>query len=194
VPANDVTRLVDARFVQASAVGRQLDLNTRSNFVNNTFTLGRAESGPAVANATSSDANAAPLTQQDIVSNTQVVATLPCSRFEFVPNSTDLQPASQQELRECAVDVLARNVAMYVRVKGSSAWPGPTGKIPRENVESTAKERAQAVIDYLVAQGISRERFLLDWAMPPQDHWETTDLTKQAKDRFVEISLLVAGL
>lgn len=192
VPTNDVTKLVDARFVQAAAAGLALDLNARSNFVNNTFTLGRAQLSPSFA--TSAATGAAPISQQDILSGTRVVATLPCSRFEFVPNSTDLQPVSQQELRECAVDALAQNVGLYVRVKGSSAWPGPAGRIPRENVESTAKERAQAVIDFLVAQGISRERFLLDWAMPPQDHWETEDLTKQAKDRFVEISLLASGL
>jgi ABC-type nitrate/sulfonate/bicarbonate transport system substrate-binding protein len=193
VPTSDVTRLVDARFVQAAAAGLPLDLNASNKFVNNTFTLGRSQLAPAAT--TSSAAGAAnSLTQQDIISATRAIATLPCSRFEFVPNETTLQPASQQALRECAVDVLAQNVTLYVRVKGSSAWPGPPGKIPRVNVESTAKERAQAVIDFLVSQGISRDRFLLDWTMPPQDHWETTDLTKQAQDRFVEIVLLASGL
>jgi ABC-type nitrate/sulfonate/bicarbonate transport system substrate-binding protein len=193
VPTSDVTRLVDARFVQAAAAGLPLDLNRQNRFVNNTFTLGRSQLTPAVATSTQAGP-ASGLTQQDIISSTRAVATLPCSRFEFVPNETALQPASQQELRECAVDVLAQNVTLYVRVKGSSAWPGPPGKIPRVNVESTAKERAQAVIDFLVSQGISRDRFLLDWTMPPQDHWETTDLTKQAQDRFVEIVLLASGL
>lgn len=192
VPTSDVTKLVDARFVQAAAAGLNLDLNARNNFVNNTFTLGRAQLPQA--SSASTDAANAPLTQQDIVSSTQTIATLPCSRFEFVPNSTELQSNSQQELRDCAVRVLTQNVTLYVRVKGSSAWPGPAGRIPRENVESTAKERAQAVIDFLVGQGISRDRFLLDWTMPPQDRWETTDLTKQAQDRYVEIALLASGL
>jgi NitT/TauT family transport system substrate-binding protein len=197
VPTSDVTRLVDARFVQSAAAGLQLDLNAPNAFVNNTFTLGRAQLASAPLSAGVASANAPgepPITQQDILSGTQAVATLPCSRFEFVPNATTLQTESQQALRECAVDVLARNITLYVRVKGSSAWPGPQGKIPRENVEGTARQRAQAVIDYLVSQGISRDRFLLDWTMPPQDHWETTDLTKQAQDRYVEIALLASGL
>jgi hypothetical protein len=30
--------------------------------------------------------------------------------------------------------------------------------------------------------------------MPPEDHWETTDVAKQAQDRYVELTLLVSGL
>ena len=90
--------------------------------------------------------------------------------------------------------VLQQNVFLYVRVKGSSAWPGPKGAIPQARVESTAKERAQSIVDFLVAQGINKDRFVVEWALPPPDHRETTDVGKQAQDRYVEISLLTAGL
>ncbi len=198
VPTNDVTKLVDPQFVQAAAAGLQLDLAAPNKFVNTSFSLGRDRilAQPATtttAGVTNTQGTAAP-SPSDIISKSVAVATLPCSRFEFVPNSTTLQPTSQTVLSDCAVAVLKQNLGLYVRVKGSSAWPGPSGAIPRVNVESTAKERAQSVIDYLVSQGISRDRFLLEWTLPPQDHWETTDLAKQAQDRFVEITLLAAGL
>ena len=205
VPTNDVTKLIDPQFVQASAAGLQLDLAAPNGFVNNSFSLGRDQiavaSGPltvpsatgAVA-ATQPATNPSPLTQQQIISNSVAVATLPCKRFEFVPNSTALQQESQQDLRDCAVDVLKQNLTLYVRVKGSSAWPGPKGAIQRSSVESTARDRAQSVVDYLVAQGINKARFVVEWTMPPEDHWETIDLAKQSKDRCVEITLLASGL
>jgi len=220
VPSNDVTKLIDAQFVQATAAGAQLDLLAPNKFVNNTFSLGRdqvvASSAPAPAVAQGAT-TAAPAAQADTstpattsapngpnagsatvaqpaASNAVAIATLPCKRFEFIPNSTNLQPESQQELRDCALDVLKQNLTLFVRVKGSSAWPGPKGAVQQQTVETTARARAQSIVDYLVAQGINRERFVVEWIMPPEDHWETTDVTKQAKDRFVEITLLSSGL
>jgi len=45
-----------------------------------------------------------------------------------------------------------------------------------------------------VSQGISRDRFVVEAVMPPEDHWETTDVVKQAQDRYVELTLLASGL
>ena len=193
MPNSDVTKLVDPQFVQASAAGLQLDLAAPNGFVNATFSLGRDQivaSKPAATTATTTaNSTATPQAAASVP-----IATLPCTRFEFIPNSTTLQPTSQTDLRNCAVDILKQNLGLLVRVKGSSAWPGPKGSVPRTNVESTAKERAQSVVDYLVAQGISKDRFVVEWTMPPEDHWETTDVAKQTKDRFVEITLLASGL
>ncbi|NJM39864.1 MAG: ABC transporter substrate-binding protein [Anaerolineae bacterium] len=203
VPGGDVTAIVNPEFVQASARMMQVDLNAQNKFVNNSFSLGRslavAQSPVPSADATAAPAAAAaPVVpnnrQQEILANAQAVATLPCSRFEFVPNTAQLIPASQQELSNCALRVLQQNVNLYVQVKGSSAWPGPKGAIKRELVEQTAKERAQAVADFFVSQGIDKGRLILDWTMPPEDHWETTDVSKQAQDRYVELTLLVSGL
>jgi ABC-type amino acid transport substrate-binding protein/outer membrane protein OmpA-like peptidoglycan-associated protein len=204
VPGGDVTAIVNPEFVQASARMMQVDLNTQNKFVNNSFSLGRSLA-VAQTPAPSADATAAPAAaaaapaaptdrQQEILANSQAVATLPCSRFEFVPNTAQLIPTSQQELSNCALRVLQQNVNLYVQVKGSSAWPGPKGAIRRELVEQTAKERAQAVIDFFTSQGIDKGRLILNWTMPPEDHWETTDVSKQAQDRYVELTLLVSGL
>jgi outer membrane protein OmpA-like peptidoglycan-associated protein len=192
VPGGDVTAIVNPEFVQASARSLQVDLNATNQFVNNTFSLGRSLAVvPLAASSTVSGTAVAP---PEVLSTTQTVATLPCSRFEFVPNSTQLEPQSQQELLNCAVRVLQQNLFLYVRVKGSSAWPGPKGAITQDRVESTARLRAESVVNFLVAQGINRDRFTVEWTLPPPDHRETTDVAKQAQDRYVEISLLTAGL
>jgi outer membrane protein OmpA-like peptidoglycan-associated protein len=201
VPGGDVTAIVNPEFVQTSARMMQVDLNATNKFVNNTFSLGRNQiTAPSPTNAAAAAPVAAPAAapdaarQEEILANAQAVATLPCSRFEFVPNTAQLLPASQTELSNCALRVLQQNVNLYVRVKGSSAWPGPKGTVRRELVEQTAKERAQAIADFFTAQGINKDRLILDWTMPPEDHWETTDVAKQAQDRYVELTLLVSGL
>ena len=201
VPGGDVTAIVNPEFVQASARSVQVDLNAPNKFVNNSFSLGRTlqpiqastDVTTTVAATTAVTAAVAPA-QPDAITSARTVATLPCSRFEFVPNSVQLQPASQQELTSCALRVLQQNVNLYVRIKGSSAWPGPKGAYKQAQVEGTAKQRADSIVAFLVAQGVARERFVVEWTLPPQDHWETTDLAKQAEDRYVEITLLASGL
>ena len=78
--------------------------------------------------------------------------------------------------------------------RGSSAWPGPKGTFTQQQVEATARSRAQSIVDYLVSQGINKDRFVVEWTLPPEDHRETTDVAKQSQDRYVELTLLVAGL
>lgn len=195
VPTSDVTKLVDPSFVLSAARVRGVDPQAVNNFPNNTFSLGRTSmpvtvKAPVEPAGVTASATATP----DTAVPTTVLATLPCRRFEFLPNSTQLQPQSQQELNDCALGVLQQNITLYVRVKGSSAWPGPKGSIAQSAVESTAKARAQAIVSYLVSQGINAERFVVEWTLPPEANRETTDLTKQASDRYVEISLLASGL
>jgi ABC-type nitrate/sulfonate/bicarbonate transport system substrate-binding protein len=215
IPTSAVTEIVDPEFVRVSGSLLQVDVSrVNTGLANNSFSMARPQiaigsapataAGTAVTNTTSAEvaapaapapsATTATTAQQDALSTAQTVATLPCSRFEFVPNTTQLQPNSQQELRDCAVRVLQQNATLFVRVKGSSAWPGPPGTYTQQQVESTAKARAQSVIDFLVGQGLSKDRFVLVWTLPPDDHRETTDVTKQSQDRYVELTLLVAGL
>ena len=205
VPGGDVTAIVDPEFVLASARSMPNDLNAVNKFVNNSFSLGRnqiaaqptaapAAQAAAPTLAVTTTASVATTKQQEVLANAQAVATLPCSRFEFIPNTSKLVATSQQELSNCALRVLQQNVNLYVKVKGSSAWPGPKGAIKQELVETTARERAQAIAEYFVSQGINKDRMIIEWTLPPQDHWETSDLAKQAQDRYVELTLLVSGL
>jgi len=195
VPSSDVTTVIAPEFVQNVAKSVQVDPEAVSKFVNNTFSLGRTKlpvQAPA-ANADPAAAPTAPSAEEAAASGT-AIATLPCSRFEFVPNSSNLQANSQQQLKDCAVRVLQQNITLYVKVKGSSAWPGPKGTFTQQQVEATARSRAQSIVDYLVSQGINKDRFVVEWTLPPEDHRETTDVAKQAQDRYVELTLLVAGL
>ncbi len=185
VPRGDVTKVIDPSFVMAAGRAAQVDPQAVSTFVNNTFSLGRTRL-PVQANGTAPSAPKA-------AADAQVLAVLPCKRFEFQPNSSDLRSQSAKELGDCALNVLRQNVSIYVSVKGSSAWPGPKGSVKQALVEDTARLRAQAVVDYLVAQGIAKERFVVEWTLPPVANRETLDAVKMAEDRFVEISLLASG-
>lgn len=90
--------------------------------------------------------------------------------------------------------MLTQNISLVVRVKGSAAWPGPKGTYTQQQVEETARARAQAIADFLVAKGINNDRLVVQFELPPEDHRETSDVAKQSDDRFVEIALLASGL
>jgi ABC-type nitrate/sulfonate/bicarbonate transport system substrate-binding protein len=190
VPSNDVAGLIDPEFVLVAGRLESADPQAVNTFVNSTFSLGRTRIPVQVG----ADVPSVATVLSDTVQLSQTVATLPCSRFDFLPNSRVLQFQSTTELKACAVDVLRQNVSLIVRVRGSSAWPGPRGATRQSDVESTAKARAQAVVDYLVSQGIDRERFVVEWTLPPVENRETLDIKRMAEDRFVEISLLASGL
>jgi len=210
VPTSDITQLVEPHFIQATAQEENADLGLPNRLVNSTFSIGRflirtdatqvsaATAAAATSATTPATANGSSATPKSTPGSAPVsavpIASLPCTRFEFVPNSTSLSAASRLALRNCAVNVLKQNIGLFVRVRGSSAWPGPKGSYTQQQVEGAAKGRAQAVVDFLVAEGIAANRFSVEWTLPPQDHWETGDIAKQAQDRYVEITLLSSGL
>ena len=197
VPKSDITQLVNAFFIEAWVREDGPDVKALNKLVNSTFSIGGlgdgAAAAPSATTAVTNTTQAVP-TQQEILASAQAVATLPCSRFDFAPNTSSLVSQAQQDLRNCALKLLQDNPNLFVRVKGSSAWPGPKGSYTQPQVESTAKSRAEAIVNYLVSLGIRRERFLTEWTVPPLDRRETNDLAKQAQDRFVEITLLASGL
>ncbi len=121
------------------------------------------------------------------------IAVLPCSRFEFAPDTTDLLPMSKQALDECVVRTMRESVGLLLRIRGSSAWPGPKGSISQEDVEQVARGRAEAVADYLHKKGIPRGRLRIEAVLPPPEHRETMNKDTQAKDRYVEMALLSGG-
>ncbi len=167
--------------------------------VNTSFTLGQGDTPAAVA---ANPGEAQPTAEATTSAGAETldpavmteVAKLPCSRFEFIPNTTKLMPDSQKLLDECAVKTLRSTTGVLMRVKASSAWPGPKGTFSQQQVEEVAEARARAIADYLTQQGISADRFIIEFVLPPENRRETTDLALQAQDRYVELALLVAGL
>jgi hypothetical protein len=121
------------------------------------------------------------------------LAVLPCRRFTFLPESTELTLESRRILDDCVLPTLSQSVGLFLQVKGSSAWPGPPGTYTEEEVLEFAEARAQSVVDYLISQGIDPARFIVEATLPPEEHWETEDPELQAQDRYVEMTLITVG-
>jgi ABC-type nitrate/sulfonate/bicarbonate transport system substrate-binding protein len=174
IPEDDVMELVDPSFVLRSA--SQASLQPGGDPINDTFSI--------TVRFDLSGVN---------TEDAATLAVLPCRRFAFLPESTELTLESRRILDECVMPTLSQSVGLLLRVKGSSAWPGPKGTYTEGEILEFAEARAQSVVDYLVSQGIDPARFIVEATLPPEDHWETEDPDKQAEDRYVEMTLTTIG-
>ncbi len=174
VADGEVDDLVEPDFVSRSAA--QANLQARGDPVNDTFSISTK------LDISNVDAAAA-----------ETLVILPCRRFAFLPESTELTLESRRILDECVMPTLSQSVGLLLEVKGSSAWPGPPGTYSQEGILEFAEARAQSVVDYLVLQGIDRARFIVTGTLPPEEHWETEDPALQAEDRYVEMTLVTMG-
>lgn len=176
--SNDkVEDLIDPRFVAAAAQNAKLQPNARP--INDTFSIG------AKLDLSSVKVKA---------DEAATLAVLPCRRFTFLPESTTLTLESRRILDDCVVPTMQQSVGLFLRVKGSSAWPGPKGSYTDKQILEFAQARAQSVVDYLATQQkIDRARFVVEAALPPKEHWETEDADAQAEDRYVEMTLVTVG-
>jgi hypothetical protein len=174
VPDDDPEELIEPGFVARSA--QQASLAANGNPVNDTFSISAQIDLSTVA---SEDAT--------------TLAVLPCRRFSFLPDSTELTLESRRILDECVVPTMSQSVGLLLEVKGSAAWPENDPPYTQEEILEFAEARAQSVVDYLVSQGIDEARFIVTATLPPEDHWETDDPAIQAEDRFVEMTLITAG-
>ena len=174
VPQDEVGDLINTGFVSRSAA--QPGLQANGNPVNDTFSISAQLDLSGVSTG-----------------DTETLAVLPCRRFSFVPESTELTLESRRILDDCVVPTLQQSVGLYLRVKGSAAWPGPKGTYTQTEILQFAEARAQSVVDYLVSQDIDRTRFIVEATLPPEAHWETEDAELQAEDRYVEMTLITVG-
>lgn len=174
VAAGDPEDMVDPGFVLRSA--GQAALQPRGNPINDTFSIS------ASLDLTGVDTDAA-----------ATLAVLPCRTFAFLPESTTLTLEARRTLDRCVIPTLSQSVGLFLRVQGSSAWPGPPGTYTEEEILEFAEARAQAVVDYLVSQGIDPARFIVEAVLPPPENRETEDPVRQAEDRYVEMTLITVG-
>ena len=171
----DVEQLIDPSFVARAA--QQAALSTTATPINDSFSItARLD-----------------LTEVSPDSDAATLAVLPCRRFTFLPESTELTLESRRILDDCVVPTMLQSVGLLLKVEGSSAWPGPAGTFTAEEISEFAEARAQSVVDYLVTQGIDPARFIVTSVLPPPEHRETEDPEIQALDRFVEMSLITSG-
>jgi ABC-type nitrate/sulfonate/bicarbonate transport system substrate-binding protein len=174
VPDDDVAELVYPGYVAQAA--SQANLQASGTPINDTFSI----SAQLDLSSVSTD-------------DAATLVVLPCRRFSFVPESAELTLESRRILDDCVLPTLQQSVGLFLRVKGSSAWPGPPGTYTKEEILEFAEARAQSVVDYLVSKEIDPTRFVIEAALPPEDHWETEDPEKQAEDRYVEMTLITVG-
>lgn len=167
--------LINPLFVAASAANQALKAN--GSLVNDSFSM-----------------SAKPDFSGINVKGADTLAVLPCREFKFLPDSTTLTLESRRVLDDCVVPTLQQSVGLFLRVKGSSAWPGPKGTYTDKQILEFATARGQAVVDYLVSQHkIDKARFVVEGTLPPKEHWETENPDTQADDRFVEMVLVTSG-
>ncbi len=174
VPDDDISLLVDPRFVLEA--GARTDLQTSAAPVNDTFSLGTRPD----------------LSTLDPEAGT-TLGVLPCRRFTFLPESAELTLESRRILDDCVVPIMSSSVGIFLRVTGSSAWPGPEGTYTEQEIYDFGLARAQAVVDYLVSQGLDPARFVVEATLPPEERRNTEDPDLQALDRYVEMSLITVG-
>ena len=174
IPNDDVNDLVNGGFVLRAADQASLQPNGRP--VNDTFSI----SAQLDLSGVSTDAAA-------------TLAVLPCRTFAFLPESTELTLESRRILDDCVVPTMSQSIGLFLRVRGSSAWPANDPPYTEEEILEVAEGRAQSVVDYLVSQGIDPARFIVEAVLPPEERRGTDDPNLQAQDRFVELTLVTAG-
>jgi hypothetical protein len=174
VAEEDAGDLIDPGFVARSA--QQASLAANGTPVNDTFSI-------------SANIDLSSVSTEDAVT----LAVLPCRRFSFLPDSTELTLESRRILDECVVPTMSQSVGLLLEVKGSAAWPENEPPYTEDEILEFARARAQSVVDYLVSQGIDEARFIVTAMLPPESHRETDDPAIQAEDRFVEMTLITTG-
>jgi len=176
VPADNIEELINSGFVVRAA--EQASLQPNGDPVNDTFSMS-ATAQLDVSGVETADA--------------ATLAVLPCRTFTFLPESTELTLESRRILDNCVVPTLSQSVGLFLRVRGSSAWPANDPPYTEEDILEVAEGRAQSVVDYLVSQDIDPARFIVEATLPPEDHRNTDDPNIQAQDRYVELTLVTAG-
>jgi len=161
--------LIDGSLIQkANAEG---GLGSTNPPVNASFTLTQQITVPALGSG-----------------QTQAVAELPLKQIEFQPDSAILTDAGRTALLQQVVPVLKQTPGLYLKVEGSAYQP--VGDTPQAN-EAFARSRAQAVIYFLITQGIDPNRFIEGY-LPPQ-FLGSSDPAQQQQDRRVVFTLVQQG-
>jgi hypothetical protein len=172
--SDDVESLVNPGFVLRAA--DQPSLQANGNPINDSFSI----SSQLDLSGVTTDASA-------------TLVVLPCRTFAFLPESTELTIESRRILDRCVVPTLSQSIGLFLRVRGSSAWPAHDPPWTEDDILEVAEGRAQSVVDYLVSKGIDPARFIIEAALPPEDHRDTEDRAIMDGDRFVELTLVTVG-
>ena len=118
----------------------------------------------------------------------QPVAELPLKFIEFAPDSLALADRGKQDLLAQVVPALKQTPGLYLRVEGSAAQlPGDSDA----QQEQFARDRARAVISFLIAQGVDPNRLIEGTLKPQYPH--STKEAELGQDRKVVFTLVQLG-
>jgi NitT/TauT family transport system substrate-binding protein len=173
-PQTDLNQLIDTRFALGSS--RDSALFSTQPPVNNSFLLTAKVDLPQLSAEEQQNADA--------------VVKLPLEKIDFQPESTRLTEQASSDLTTQVLPVL-RSSRLYLKIEGSSAWPGPEGRFTEEEIRSFAQDRAFSVQQFLAQQGIDPNRLLVGTLAPkfPNSLVES----ELAQDRIVRFTLVTTG-
>jgi len=170
-PAAEPASLVEGRFALAS--GAKPELISSSPPVNSSFLLTAQVDLPQLSEQEQQSAEA--------------VVQLPLEKVDFEPDSLRLTRQAAQDLSEQVMPVL-RSSTLYLKIDGSSAWPGPEGRFSAEEIRAFARDRANSVATFLVQQGINPNRLIIGTLDPQFPN--SLDEAQLAQDRIVRFTLV----
>lgn len=173
-PQADLAQFVEGRFVAAATQNSQLR-STRPP-VNSSFLLTAQVELPQ-------------LTAQE-QQEAQAIVKLPLEKIDFEPNSTRLTATAREDLDTQVLPVL-RSSSLYLKIEGSSAWPGPAGAFTAEQIRQFALDRATSVATYLAQQGIDPNRLIIS-ALDPKFPNSVVE-AELVQDRIVRFTLVTTG-
>jgi ABC-type nitrate/sulfonate/bicarbonate transport system substrate-binding protein len=171
IPDVDLTTLVEPRFVIQAASNPNLQANTPP--INDSFLMTGTPDLPSLS--------------EEELGGATVLAVLPLRKISFEPDSTRLTEEAQAALLEQIIPVLRTSTELYLRIDGSSAWPGPQGTYTEEQIRNFAYRRALAVAQFLAGYGIDSDRLILG-TIDPQFPFGSPEQLEQ--DRYVQFTLI----
>jgi hypothetical protein len=124
---------------------------------------------------------------------TATIATLPCEKFDFEPDSDKLSDAGKKEVEACAVaakDMILSSQGQIL-ITGSAAWPSG---VYESQVYNKAYARALAVSQVFIKMGIPTNRIAITVSLPPTQDRGSIDENILAPYRYVKIEVKFPGL
>jgi hypothetical protein len=131
-----------------------------------------------------------PQLSQEEQQSANPVVKLPLEQIGFEPESTRLTQQSIEDLTTQVLPVL-RASRLYLKIEGSSAWPGPEGRFSQQEIRDFAMARATSVATFLTQQGIDPNRLILGTLDPKFPNSLNED--ELVQDRIVRFTLVTTG-
>jgi len=172
VPGADLSTLVDPSFVLAAAENPSLFASQAP--INDSFLMAGRPDVPQLT--------------EDQLGGATILAVLPLRKVEFEPDSVRLTEQAQSDLREQVMPVLRSSTELYLRIDGSAAWPGPSGRYSEDQIREFAYRRALAVAQFLAGQGIDPDRLV--FGTTPSKYPNSVREEELEQDRFVQFTLI----